>query len=250
MHPVSWAVSGLRPWLSGPHPSAVLLHGFGETMHSQWLQPGWAAALLSRGHAAMAWDLPGHGTSAAINSAARSTPEVLRRDTLDLLDAAEVERAAIVGHSLGARIALDLALAEPARVKGLVLLGVGTNLLAPFAGSALADALATAASGMPVDTPWQPLVAALRSMGADLHALAAAAGAPRRTFTPQELARIDVPVLVLAGTHDAVVGDAEAFARMLPFGTFVNVEGADHATLTRHADALLTATLYIHRLLS
>jgi pimeloyl-ACP methyl ester carboxylesterase len=44
-----------------------------------------------------------------------------------VLDAAEVERALLVGNSMGAAVALDLALTQPERVAGLVLLGAGVT---------------------------------------------------------------------------------------------------------------------------
>jgi pimeloyl-ACP methyl ester carboxylesterase len=48
-----------------------------------------------------------------------------------VLDAVGIERAALVGHSLGAQVALDLALARPDRVSALVLIGAGIGGLAP-----------------------------------------------------------------------------------------------------------------------
>lgn len=79
------------------------------------------AAALDR--PALAPDLPGHGTSSApLVPGARALPRLLGR-LLALLDRLRLPRVLLVGYSLGARVALHLALDRPERVTGLVLVG-------------------------------------------------------------------------------------------------------------------------------
>jgi pimeloyl-ACP methyl ester carboxylesterase len=103
-------------------PTVVFLHGAGMD-HTVWaLQSRW---LAFRGVNVLAVDLPGHGRSggAALGSIAEFAHWVAR-----LLDAASVERAALIGHSMGALIALECAALYAARVSHLVLVGAAATM--------------------------------------------------------------------------------------------------------------------------
>ncbi len=98
-------------------PCVVLLHGALHD-HSAWtLAARWFA---HHGHAVLAPDLPGHGRSAG---APLASVEALADWLLALLDAAEVGKAALVGHSMGSLIALEAAARAPERASRLVLVG-------------------------------------------------------------------------------------------------------------------------------
>ena len=97
-------------------PPVVLLHGLGAT-NASLLPTLWD---LSTDYRVLAPDLPGHGSSAAPYGAydARFFARWLR----EYLDAVGVPSCVLVGNSLGGRVALEIALLEPSRVDGLVLL--------------------------------------------------------------------------------------------------------------------------------
>src|SRR5262249_43601867 len=128
-------IRGLQPYAGGPMPRVLLLHGFGETAHSQWLAPGWPAALGRASYGAFAWDLPGHGSSGAIRRPERFEVAALRRDIDELLAAFDLRRPVLIGHSLGARLALDFAIERRDAVAGLILFGVGGNVFDAFDGA-------------------------------------------------------------------------------------------------------------------
>jgi pimeloyl-ACP methyl ester carboxylesterase len=99
-------------------PTVVMIHGVLND-HSVWiLQSRW---LANHGWNVLAVDLPGHCRSAAMKSAASSTVDGA---SPALLDAAGVQRAALVGHSWGSLIALEAAARLNQRVTHLVLVGV------------------------------------------------------------------------------------------------------------------------------
>lgn len=108
--------TGARP-LDHTRPAAVLIHGAGND-HSVWNHQ--ARHLAHRGFAVVAPDLPGHGRSGG-------TPlpsiEALAQWLVALLDALQVEQAALVGHSMGSLVALHAAAEHPARATRLVLVG-------------------------------------------------------------------------------------------------------------------------------
>lgn len=94
-------------------PAVVFLHGAGMD-HSIWaLQTRWFPA---HGRSVLAVDLPGHGRS---GGAFLTSVEAMADWTAALLDAAGAQRALLVGHSMGALIALETAARHPARVAGL-----------------------------------------------------------------------------------------------------------------------------------
>ena len=98
----------------------TLIHGAGGN-HLVW-----PAALRRLPDATVyALDLPGHGRS---QGAGRERIEDYAADLLGFLDAVQVERTVLVGHSLGGAIAQELALAAPDRVTGLVLVSTGARL--------------------------------------------------------------------------------------------------------------------------
>ena len=98
-------------------PAAVFIHG-AQNDHSVWiLQTRYFA---HHGFNVLALDLPGHGRS---EGPAKTSVEALAAWVIDLLDAAGLASALLVGHSLGALVALEAARQAPGRVAQLALLG-------------------------------------------------------------------------------------------------------------------------------
>lgn len=94
----------------------VGLHGLGAT-NASLLPTVWDLAI---DHRVLAPDLPGHGASSA--PLGRYDARFFARWLNDYLDAVGVESAVLLGNSLGGRVALEVALLSPDRVRGLVLL--------------------------------------------------------------------------------------------------------------------------------
>jgi pimeloyl-ACP methyl ester carboxylesterase len=99
-------------------PTAVFIHG-AQNDHSVWvLQTRYFA---HHGFNVLAVDLPGHGRS---EGAPLTRVEAMADWVLALLDAAGVQQATLVGHSMGALIALEATHRAPARITKLALVGV------------------------------------------------------------------------------------------------------------------------------
>jgi pimeloyl-ACP methyl ester carboxylesterase/putative sterol carrier protein len=106
----------LSTFVFGRGSPVVLLHGLAATKLSYLpLLPA-----LARTHRVIVPDLPGHGEST--KPRASYTPGYFATVVHDLLDELGIDRASIVGNSMGGRIALEMAAEFPDRVRGLVLL--------------------------------------------------------------------------------------------------------------------------------
>jgi pimeloyl-ACP methyl ester carboxylesterase len=102
---------------AGSGPPVVMLHGLGATKVS--FLPTIAA--LAPSYRAIAIDLPGFGDSVKPIRAAYD-PRYFARAVIALLDALEIDRAHLVGNSMGGRVALEVGLQSPERVRRLGLL--------------------------------------------------------------------------------------------------------------------------------
>jgi pimeloyl-ACP methyl ester carboxylesterase len=99
----------------GSGPPLLLLHGWGSS--AELMKP--IATALAKKHRCVAVDFPGHGSTAEPPVAWGSDEFVAW--TVAVMDRLEIERADIIGHSHGGRVAIGLAAAHPQRVGKLVL---------------------------------------------------------------------------------------------------------------------------------
>lgn len=106
----------------GSGPPLVLLHGLGDD-HRAWRRTLPDLILNRR---VILYDLRGHGGTSLGSPA--GTLGQLGEDLAGLLDALEIERALIVGFSLGGTIAMRIALDHPELVSGLVLVATSSRV--------------------------------------------------------------------------------------------------------------------------
>ena len=117
----AYCYTGGKPF-APEKPTVVFLHGVLND-HSVWgLQTRYFA---HHGWNVLAPDLPGHCRSGGEPPA---SVEEAAQFTLDLLDAAKVEKAALVGHSFGALVALEASARAPQRISRLALCGVAAPM--------------------------------------------------------------------------------------------------------------------------
>ncbi|MBE0626055.1 MAG: alpha/beta hydrolase [Burkholderiales bacterium] len=99
-------------------PTVVFVHG-AEHDHSVWILQ--SRYLAHHGYGVLAVDLPGHGRSAG---AALASIEDMAAWLIAAQDAAGVEQAVVVGHSMGALVTLECAAHYPGRIAKIALLGM------------------------------------------------------------------------------------------------------------------------------
>ena len=101
------------------------MHGFASTKEVNWVNPGWVRTLTGAGRRAIALDNRGHGQSSKLYDPAEYHSSKMAEDVRALLDHLGIERADVMGYSMGARIAAFLAVEHPERVRSIVLGGLG-----------------------------------------------------------------------------------------------------------------------------
>lgn len=222
----------------GAERTAVFLHGYASNRNEGWRRTGWYGAFERRRARVVALDQRGHGESAKPREPEAYAREAMAGDVLALLDALGVGRVDLIGYSMGTRTALQVALAAPDRVSNLVLGGVGGRFFEPRSpdqAQALSDAM-LAEDPATID---HPLLRSFRhfadEQGEDRKALAAFARTSNPPFRPEDLGRLAMPVLVVAGQRDDTAGDPEELARAFPHGRGVTVIGCDHFSAIPHA---------------
>jgi pimeloyl-ACP methyl ester carboxylesterase len=226
---VDIAFIDVQPRLHDLGEPILLIHGFASNHRVNWVEPGWVKTLAEAGRRVVAFDNRGHGQSEKLYSPADYRAELMTEDAANLLAHLGIERADVMGYSMGARIASFLALAEPERVRALILGGIGDRLTRD---AGLPEKIAQAMEAPSLESLADPTQRMFRAFAertkSDLAALAACVRGSRRSLAPAELARMTQPVLVAVGARDAVAGDPHKLAAMLPQGTAYEIPGRDH----------------------
>lgn len=207
----------------------LLIHGFASNHRINWVNPRWVETLTKAGRRVVAFDNRGHGASQKLYTPADYRSDLMAGDAANLLLHLDIERADVIGYSMGARIASFLALARPAMVRSMILGGLGDRLVH---GVGLPIGIAEAMDAPSLDSLTDPMQRMFRAFAdqtkSDRAALAACIRGSRQTLSPSGVARIAAPTLVAVGTRDIVAGDAKKLAAMMPHAAALDIPGRDH----------------------
>ena len=164
---VRWSQGETRVLELGDGPPLVLVHGF---MDNAALWAPILGALAAR-HRVIAVDLPGHGLADPFDYAEADLQDVARTFVREVLDALELESAALVGSSLGGFVCTVFALDVPTRVTSLVLVGAPVGVtrrsLAPSSSSACSRGSPSWDAASPAACSRRPRARASEADGAD-----------------------------------------------------------------------------------
>jgi pimeloyl-ACP methyl ester carboxylesterase len=207
----------------------VLVHGFASTKNVNWVYPTWVSELRKDGRRAIALDNRGHGESSKLYDPAQYSIPNMSSDILALMDHLSIDRADIMGYSLGGRMAAWLGLNAPARLRSAILGGIG---LAMIEGGGPGENVAVALEAPSLDDVSDPVGRTFRSFAdqtrSDRLALAACLRGSRGLMTSAEAERIAVPVLIAVGTKDEVAGSGHALGDIIPGSEVLDIPGRDH----------------------
>ncbi|MGH9288533.1 MAG: alpha/beta fold hydrolase [Acidimicrobiales bacterium] len=222
-------------------PAVVLVHGFGSSFAHGWEHNGWTDLLADAGRKVLRVDLPGHGESPATTDAAAFA------DVAGILAEAIAPHAPVdaIGFSTGARLLLGLAAEDPARLRKLVVIGVGDNLLQVEDREPLARALECGAGEVAAeDIGVQLFLRLARTAGNDPATLAAFLRRPDRPLTEDDLARVTCPVLVVLGDRD-FSAPADRLVAALPDAELVMLRNVDHFAAPRDFNCINQSLAFI-----
>ena len=217
-------------------PTVLLVHGFASSARDNWIETGWTKALREAGRRVVYLDCRGHGRSEKPHDPAAYTLDLMAADVEELLRYANARVVDLFGYSMGARISLHLLTRGKAtRVRSAILGGVGERTLGPRRdAAAIADALAAPDASKVENAVARTFREFAESRGNDLLALSAVSRAQPHPLDREALARVQTPVLVVAGTKDALVGSPQALAAAFPHGRAETIPDADHLTAVAH----------------
>jgi pimeloyl-ACP methyl ester carboxylesterase len=207
----------------------VLVHGFGSTKDVNWVQPGWVSTLTGAGRRVIALDNRGHGRSSKLYDPAAYHSDVMAEDVRALLDHLSIDRADVMGYSMGARITSFLALKHPARVRSAILGGLGIKLVE---GVGLPQEIAVALEAPSLEDVADPMGRMFRAFAdqtkSDRLALAACIRGSREVLTREQVGQIRTPMLIAVGEKDDIAGSPQALAALIPGARAITIPGRDH----------------------
>jgi pimeloyl-ACP methyl ester carboxylesterase len=235
-----------RVRIEGPDdaPALIMVHGFSHSLES-W--DAWADA-LSADYRVVRMDLPGHGLTGPDPQARYSVPQTV--EFLDgLMGALEIDRATLIGNSLGGLVAWRQAAANPDRVDRLVLLSpggfsingvtedpvpvpMGVQFYLTQAPQPIITAATGALYGDPSAMPPGTAERVLELMRGD--GVGQAMVERLRVFTLPEpgadLAQVQAPTLIMWGEADVIIPPAHGpqFATAIPDARLITYPGLGH----------------------
>jgi pyruvate dehydrogenase E2 component (dihydrolipoamide acetyltransferase) len=231
-------VGRLRYTKRGTADNAVLfIHGFGGDLDN-WL---FNAEALSDGATVYALDLPGHGQST--KSVSEPTVAGLAKAVVGFMDTLKIDKAHLVGHSLGGAVTIEVERRAKGRVKSLTL--INSAGLGPDINMDYIDGFISAASRRDLKPVLENLFAdgalvsrqmvddllkykRLDGVGDALNALKEGifAGGKQATILSDALKTAGVPVLVIAGAQDKII--PVSHAKGIAGAKVEIIEGAGH----------------------
>jgi pimeloyl-ACP methyl ester carboxylesterase len=226
----------------------VLLHCFGGNFDSQFVATGIFPALVQN-HRVLGMDLRGHGGSGKPHDP-RAYGAQMTRDIVRLLDHAGIERAHVVGYSMGAHLVAQLLTLAPQRAISATLGGacgrrqwssaddvrVEAEARELEQGSMRAQILRLWPAGRPLPTDEEVEARSRRYLaGQDPLALAAMRRANHdQVVNDAALAAVHVPTLGIVGSRDPYLAQFQSLADCMRALALVVIEGATHADAAGH----------------
>lgn len=226
----------------GGGPTVLMLHGIGGGHLSFAPQ---VETLASAGYRAVAWDMPGYGHSAPIEP---YTFKGLAESCIRLIEALKSDSVALMGHSMGGMVAQEVVARRPDLVNKLVLCGTSASFGKPegeWQREFIAQRTAPLDAGKSMAELAEILVPQMVGPGAlpegvklAAHCMSLVPAATYRraleaivTFDRRaNLARIDVPTLLVAGEYDRNAPPAvmKKMAATIPRSSYIEMKGIGH----------------------
>ncbi len=239
--------------LPGPPGAPAILFSSGLGGSARYWDPH-VDAFVAAGFRVLRYDHRGTGRSPDLLNSSHTIDD-MADDALAVLDAAGIERAHMVGHAIGALIALAIAKRAPARLDRLVLINAWMRMPAPTIRCFEARLALLRHAGRAAFVAAQPIflyparflaenaeridrecATAFDHLPSDENIIARIEAA--RRFDAGDLSRVAHEALVIASRDDVLVPDlaSEGLAAVLPGATLVRLDGGHACNVTAPRD--------------
>lgn len=229
----------------GEGPALVFAHGVGGNRASWFKQ----VPRFSTHHRVIIFDHRAFGGSSDVEEAGRTR---YVDDLLALLDAIEVERAILVGQSMGGGTCAAFACRHPERVRGLVVADSLAGIVAPEPLATALQATREANRGLsqaervlgPTMRETDPESTLLYLQLASFNSVnVSTVRGQMPPWSPQELDATRIPTLFAVGEHDILFPPDQIAAvhRMVRSSQFVTIDDAGHSAYFEQPHAFNTA---------
>ncbi len=230
----------IRYLVEGKGEPVVLVHGFAVNHQIQWVRPK-VFEELAKDYQVITFDNRGHGQSDKPHDPKRYGKEMVE-DVVRLLDHLKIEKAHVVGYSMGAFITLKLVTTHPDRILSATLGGAGRHVDGDERWLAeLAESLENGKGFAPLLKRLNP-IGALQPTETDLKFRGMVIGAlndtkalsalvrsyPELMIDEEHLRANKVPVLGLVGSLDPLREGVELLKGQMPNYSVELIEGGDH----------------------
>lgn len=204
----------------------LLIHGF-SSRGNDWKRSPLYEGLLDKGFMVITVDLRGNGLSDKPHTPEAYLNDAEAKDLIGLLYALGIEHYSAVGYSRGSIILARLLVLDE-RIEQAVIGGMGADFTNPNWPRRIFFYNALMNDSIPGFDEFRKRI---KSEGLDQLALAYQQNGQPST-SPQELARVKQPVLVVCGDHDQDNGNGRDLAKLLPNASFKEVAGTHPSVFT------------------
>jgi pimeloyl-ACP methyl ester carboxylesterase len=223
----------------------ILVHGFTSSLQGNWVAVEWVKTLQPI-RKVVALDCRGHGKSDKPHEVEAYSGDNMAQDVLRLMEHLHIDKADLFGYSMGAGIAAYLLAYHPERFTSVIMGGIGSSLLGA-GGSSRGNVISDALLAKDKSEITDPIGLGVRVFAEsnpenDLVALAACASREREPVAAAEFADVEIPVLIVNGEEDTLVGSADELANAIPGAKLTIIPERDHLTVVpdqRFKDAVL-----------
>lgn len=225
----------------GKGEPVILIHGVLVNSDLNWRLPN-VSQRLSKHYRVISIDLRGHGFSSKPYGKENYGMKLVK-DIIDIMNELRIEKAHIVGYSLGGFISLKLATTYPDRAYSIIIGGAGWEKSTPENLQKL-NMITTAMRTNEDCTPLLELVG-MKKQGFQRIAIWVANKYYQKTndlkciadlldstteleVSEDSLKKCSLPILIIAGTRDPMCKNAEALAKTLPNGKLTWIKNGTH----------------------
>ena len=228
----SWGVK-IHYETFGQGRPVVLLHGFPLSFQLNWVGTGWVEPLLSV-RRVVGLDCRGFGQSGKPHDPEAYGVPTMAADVLRLMDHFGIDKADLLGYSMGSMISAHLLFNHSERFTSVILSGAG-DLFHPDREKQMRRSV----DFLRIEDPSQitdPFGKVFRALADgipnnDRLALAACAQRLFEPVRPVDFAGVDIPVLFVSGADDTETGSPAAMAAATPGSKLVLIPDTNHFTV-------------------